>query len=182
VIRMMQNVDTPGAGGSMGHGHRLPDQEFSLSDPRPAAVVVPGPVEAVIKEWPVPTQGSRPPRSSRDQGRRHLVDRAIGQHFGFGWTRQTGQSKEYVLKTSHTGPHGLTEDQDGNIWFTGNSASLIGKLDPKTGEATEYRMPNPEAKDPAHPHLRSRWHPLVHRAAGQHGGSPRPRDPAPLRL
>ena len=60
----------------------------------------------------------------------------------------TGQFKEYVLKTSHTGPHGLTEDKDGNIWFTGNSASLIGKLDPKTGAVTEYRMPNPDAKDP----------------------------------
>src|SRR6185295_6723967 len=60
----------------------------------------------------------------------------------------SGQFKEYILKTSHTGPHGLTEDKDGNIWFTGNSAALIGKLDPKTGAVTEYRMPNPDAKDP----------------------------------
>jgi virginiamycin B lyase len=146
VIRMMQNVETP-----------VPaDQWATVSEyliknfperPRPAAVVVPGAVEAVIKEWPVPTPGSRPhdPLATKDGA--------------IWWTGQlantlgrldpgTGQSKEYILKTPHTGPHGLTEDKDGNIWFTGNTAALIGKLDPKTGAVAEYRMPNPDAKDP----------------------------------
>ena len=54
--------------------------------------------------------------------------------------------KEYDLKTPRTGPHGLSEDKDGNIWFTGNSAALIGKLDPKTGAVTEYPMPAPKAR------------------------------------
>ena len=53
-----------------------------------------------------------------------------------------------TLKTPHTGPHGLVEDKDGNIWFTGNHAALIGELDPKTGEVTEYPMPDPKVKDP----------------------------------
>src|SRR4029078_375337 len=52
------------------------------------------------------------------------------------------------IKTAHTGQHGLVEDRDGNIRFTGNSAALIGKLDPKYGAVTEYRMPNTDAKDP----------------------------------
>jgi virginiamycin B lyase len=143
---MMQNMETP-----------IPaDQWATVTDyltknfperARPAAIVVPGPVEAVIKEWPVPTPGSRPhdPLATRDGA--------------IWWTGQlantlgrldprTGQSKEYILKTSHTGPHGLTEDKDGNIWFTGNNTALIGKLDPKSGAVTEYRMPNPDAKDP----------------------------------
>src|SRR5207302_1993442 len=30
----------------------------------------------------------------------------------------TGQFKEYPLKTPNSGPHGLTADKDGNIWFT----------------------------------------------------------------
>jgi virginiamycin B lyase len=146
VVRMMQNVETP-----------VPaDQWAMVTDyltknfperARPAAVVVPGPVEAVIKEWPVPTPGSRPhdPLATRDGA--------------IWWTGQlantlgrldpgTGQSKEYILKTSHTGPHGLTEDKDGNIWFTGNNAALIGKLDPNTGLVTEYPLPDPNAKDP----------------------------------
>ena len=61
---------------------------------------------------------------------------------------KTGEIKEYPLKTPQTGPHGLVEDKDGNIWFTGNHMSLIGKLDPKTGNVTEYKMPDPKAKDP----------------------------------
>jgi virginiamycin B lyase len=52
------------------------------------------------------------------------------------------------LKSPHSGPHGLAEDKDGNIWFTGNGASMIGKLDPKTGVTTEYKMPDPSVKDP----------------------------------
>src|SRR5262249_14485940 len=47
-----------------------------------------------------------------------------------------------------TAPHGLAEDKDGNIWFTGNFLGLIGKLDPRTGNITEYRMPDAKAKDP----------------------------------
>jgi virginiamycin B lyase len=146
VIRMMQNVETPVP----------PDQWATVTEyltknfperQRPAAVVVQGPIEAAIKQWPVPTPGSRPhdPLATKDGA--------------IWWTGQlantlgrldpaSGQFKEYVLKTSHTGPHGLTEDKQGNIWFTGNSAALIGKLDPKSGAVTEYRMPNADAKDP----------------------------------
>src|SRR5438128_1098143 len=112
VMRMMQNVEVPVP----------PDQWATVTDyliknfperPRPAAAAVPGPVNAAIKEWPVPTPGSRPhdPLATRDGA--------------IWWTGQlantlgrldptTGQAKEYVLKTARTGPHGLTEDKDGN--------------------------------------------------------------------
>lgn len=114
--------------------------------PRPAAAVISGPAEATIKLWDVPTIGSRPhdPLATRDGA--------------IWWTGQlsnklgridpkTGAIREYLLKSPHTGPHGLTEDSAGNIWFTGNNAGLIGKLDPKTGVVTEYKMPDPKAKD-----------------------------------
>lgn len=146
VVRMMQNVEVP-----------VPaDQWDTVTDyliksfperPRPAAVVLAGPVQAVIKEWPVPTPGSRPhdPLAARDGT--------------IWWTGQlanklgrvdprTGVMKEYALQTFRTGPHGLKEDKDGDIWFTGNSSGLIGRLDPKTGAVTEYRMPNTAAGDP----------------------------------
>src|SRR5207248_3043539 len=61
---------------------------------------------------------------------------------------KTGKIREYPLKTPHCGPHGLDEDQRGNIWFTGNTGALIGKLDPKTGTVTEYNLPDPNAQDP----------------------------------
>jgi virginiamycin B lyase len=40
---------------------------------------------------------------------------------------KTGQFREYHLRSPHTGPHGLVEDKDGNIWFAGNNLALIGK-------------------------------------------------------
>jgi virginiamycin B lyase len=55
------------------------------------------------------------------------------------------------LPTPGSGAHGLVSDRDGNIWYTGNSAGLIGKLDPKTGKVTEYGMPDPAARDPHTP-------------------------------
>ena len=45
-------------------------------------------------------------------------------------------------------PHSITPDRDGNIWYTGNGNGTVGKLDPKTGNITEYKMPDPAAKDP----------------------------------
>jgi virginiamycin B lyase len=146
VIRMMQNVGAP----------LQPDAWPIVTDyliknfperPRPAAAIIPGPVQATIQEWPVPTPGSRPhdPLATKD-----------GEIW---WTGQlanklgrvdpkTGQTKEFTLNTTNTGPHGLVEDKDGNIWFTGNTGALIGKLDPKTGAVKEYPMPDPQAKDP----------------------------------
>jgi virginiamycin B lyase len=118
--------------------------------PKPRAVVVPGTVNVSIKEWLVPTLGSRPhdPLATADGN--------------IWWTGQmanvlgrldprTGVMKEFPTKTPKSGPHGLTEDKQGNIWYTGNAAALIGKLDPKTGDITEYKMPDPAARDPHTP-------------------------------
>jgi virginiamycin B lyase len=116
---------------------------------RPPAKIIDGPVQIAIKQWPVPTPGSRPhdPRASKDGAIWYT-----GQTSGVlgRLDPDTGQFKEFPLKTKtpHPGPHGLAEDKDGNIWFTGNHVSIIGKLDPKTGQVTEYPMPDPEAKDP----------------------------------
>ena len=51
----------------------------------------------------------------------------------------TGQFREYLLKTPDSGPHGLVADKAGNIWFTAIYGSYVGKLNPKTGEITEYQ-------------------------------------------
>jgi len=42
-------------------------------------------------------------------------------------------------------------DQKGHIWYTGNFAALIGRLDPATGQVTEYKMPDERARDPHTP-------------------------------
>jgi virginiamycin B lyase len=118
--------------------------------PRPRAVVIAGPAQVNIKEWIVPSLGSRPhdPLAT--------ADGAIW------WTGQfasvigrldpkTGEMKEYKTKTPGSGPHGLTADTDGNIWFTGNFKAYVGKLNPKTGEVTEYPTTDAAARDPHTP-------------------------------
>jgi virginiamycin B lyase len=118
--------------------------------PKPPAVVIPGSASITIREWLVPTLGSRP------------HDPLYTSDGSIWWTGQwanvlgrlnpeTGEMKEYPLKTPKSGPHGLTADREGNIWYTGNFASRVGKLDPKTGEITEYPMPDPAARDPHTP-------------------------------
>jgi virginiamycin B lyase len=115
--------------------------------PAPEAVVIPGSVEVSIKEWQVPTAGSRPhdPAFAPDGSVWYTGQMAnvLGR-----FDPKTQQFKEYPLKTPGSGPHGLVPDKDGNIWFTANFKAYIGKLDPKTGNVTEYPMSDPQAKDP----------------------------------
>ncbi len=145
VMRMMLNFDVPVP----------PEEVATLTDyliasfperPRPAAVIIDGPVKAAIKQWPVPTPGSRPhdPLAARDGAIWYTgqLSSRLGR-----LDPKTGEILEYPL-TPRTGPHGLAEDKRGNIWFTGNHAGVVGRLDPKTGDITEYKMPDPQAKDP----------------------------------
>jgi virginiamycin B lyase len=146
VEHMMQNMEAPVPPGEWPTVIDYLIKSFP-EKPKPAAVLVPGPVEVSIKEWPVPTLGSRPhdPMGAADGSIWYAGQTAnvLGR-----LDPKTGQFKEYKMKSPHTGPHGLVEDKAGNVWFTGNNAGLIGKLDPKTGTVTEYPLPDPEARDP----------------------------------
>jgi virginiamycin B lyase len=117
--------------------------------PKPAAVIIPGSAKVSIKEWPVPTPGSRPhdPMAAADGSIWYTGQFAnvLGR-----LDPASGKIKEYRLPDK-SGPHGLTADKDGNIWYTGNFKSTVGKLNPKTGEVTEYYMNNPAARDPHTP-------------------------------
>ena len=145
VMRMMQNFAAP-----------IPaDRVAAITDyltrsfpekPRPAAVLIEGPIEVSIRQWPVAIPGERPhdPLAARDGSLWYTGQLAnvLGR-----LDPKTGQIREYPVNPQ-TGPHGLKEDREGNIWFTGNFSSVIGKLDPATGKVTEYPMPDPAAKDP----------------------------------
>jgi virginiamycin B lyase len=113
----------------------------------PAAAVVPGTIHISIKEWDVPTPGSRPhdPMVAPDGAAWYTGQMAnvLGR-----FDPKTQTFKEYPLKTPNSGPHGLVADSAGNVWFTANFKAYIGKLDPRTGQVTEYPMPDPAARDP----------------------------------
>jgi virginiamycin B lyase len=117
--------------------------------PRPAPVVIPGPMRVSIKEWNVPTLGSRPhdPEPGPDGSIwwTGMFANVLGR-----FNPKTGEFREYPAKTPASGPHGLALDKDGNLWFTANSKGYIGKLDPKTGDVVEYKLPD-DVRDPHTP-------------------------------
>src|SRR5437762_1477527 len=92
--------------------------------------------------WALPAWG----QGSTEDKAKQLVDAKCNSCHPL--AAKTGEVKEYPLKTPHSGPHGLVEDKNGNVWYTGNTGALVGKVDPKTGAVTEFTMPDPEAKDP----------------------------------
>jgi virginiamycin B lyase len=117
--------------------------------PRPKPVVMPGPFSVSIKEWNVPSLGSRPhdPEPGPDGSIwwTGMFANVLGR-----FNPKTGEFKEYPAKTPGSGPHGLELDKEGNLWFTANTKGYIGKLDPKTGEITEYKLPE-DVRDPHTP-------------------------------
>jgi virginiamycin B lyase len=116
----------------------------------PDAVLIPGGVDVTIKEWVVPTPGSRPhdPLAAPDGSIWYTgqMANALGR-----LDPASGTFKEYHPPTAASGPHGLAMDADGNVWFTENFAGAIGKLNPRTGTFTEYKLPDPAARDPHTP-------------------------------
>ena len=111
-----------------------------------AAALISGPVNVTIKEWDVPTPGSRPhdPMIAPDGSAWYTGQMAnvLGR-----FDPKTQQFKEFKLP-ENSGPHGLIPDHDGNVWYTANFGAYIGKLDPRTGAVKQYPMPDPAAKDP----------------------------------
>jgi len=146
VVHMMVNAGAPVPKEQMATVIEYLTKYFP-EKPAPEAVVIPGSVEVSIKEWQVPTPGSRPhdPAYAPDGSVWYTGQMAnvLGR-----FDPETDQFKEYPLKTPDSGPHGLLPDKDGNIWFTANFKAYIGKLDPKTGDVTEYPMPDSRARDP----------------------------------
>ena len=54
---------------------------------------------------------------------------------------------EWVVPTLGQRPRDPVEAADGSIWWAGQWGNMIGRIDPKTGEMTEYKLP-----EGAHPH------------------------------
>ncbi len=111
-----------------------------------APKLIAGAERITFKEWQTPTLGAR----SRDP-----IQAPDGTIWWAGqWANVigkinpvTGEMKEYPLPANAM-PHTVTLDAKGNIWYTGNKNATIGYLDPKTEKITEFKMPDPAAKDP----------------------------------
>jgi virginiamycin B lyase len=53
--------------------------------------------------------------------------------------------KEYEVPTPRSRPHDPAIAPDGSLWYTGQGANKLGRLDPKTGEFKEYPLKTPNS-------------------------------------
>lgn len=60
---------------------------------------------------------------------------------------KTQRTREYPLPPNSM-PHTVQLDPKGRPWFSGNKNGTIGWVDPASGKATTWKMPDPEATDP----------------------------------
>src|SRR5216110_3943525 len=51
--------------------------------------------------------------------------------------------KEFDVPTPKSRPHDPAVAPDGSLWYTGQSANKLGRLDPKTGEFKEFPLKTP---------------------------------------
>ena len=55
------------------------------------------------------------------------------------------QIQEYEVPTPKSRPHDPARAPDGSLWYTGQEANKLGRLDPKTGEFKEYPLKTPNS-------------------------------------
>jgi len=55
------------------------------------------------------------------------------------------QITEYEVPTPKSRPHDPALAPDGSLWYTGQGANKLGRLDPKTGEFKEYPLKTPRS-------------------------------------
>jgi virginiamycin B lyase len=146
VVNMMQNMDAP-----------VPPEQWPTiasylmksfpEQPRPLAAVINGPAQASLKMWAVPTLGSRAhdPLATKD-GAIWWTGAVIKQ----AWAARAEDGRDQGIFAQDAAHWAARSDRgrERNIWFTGNNAGLIGKLDPNSDLVTEYKLPDAAARDP----------------------------------
>ena len=63
------------------------------------------------------------------------------------WAASDGEVKfkEWEVPTPKSRPHDPAWAPDGSLWWTGQLANKLGRLDPKTGEIKEYALKTPDS-------------------------------------
>lgn len=89
-----------------------------------------------VREWPVPTpEFARDPAPAPDGS--ILIAVMTGNKIAR-FDPETETFKEWNMPAGHH-PHGILVDRQGIVWTTGNGNGTIGRLDPKSGEVTEFK-------------------------------------------
>src|ERR1700719_2346929 len=56
-----------------------------------------------------------------------------------------GKVTEYLIQTIQTKPYTIAWGRDGNLWFTGYDANMVGRITPG-GTVTEFPLPNDDSE------------------------------------
>lgn len=102
-----------------------------------------------IREWEVPWSDSQPRDPFVEPSGKVWF---VGQrgHYVASLDRISGKFDRYDLDPG-TGPHNLIVAGDGasaTVWYAGNRATHIGRLNPTTGDIEKIMMPVANARDP----------------------------------
>lgn len=93
-----------------------------------------------VSLYPTPTANSAPRRGMMDAQDRLWFGEYRGNRIAmFDTKRETFQ--EWPAPTAWFSPYDVTIDRNGEAWSGSMSTDLIWRLDPKTGQSTEYLLP-----------------------------------------
>lgn len=103
-------------------------------------------VEYLAKNWPL--KGSTPPadKPSEQPSDKPAEKPAEKQQATSGIAAATTAPglnvtiREWDVPTPNSRPHDPLAAADGSIWYTGQRANVLGRLDPKTGQIKEFRL------------------------------------------
>jgi virginiamycin B lyase len=94
-----------------------------------------------VTEWSVPTPTfARDPAPAPDGS---IFISVMNGNKVARFDPKTETFKEWDMPPGHH-PHGVLADRQGMVWTTGHGNGTIGRLDPHTGEVTEYKTSSPE--------------------------------------
>ena len=90
--------------------------------------------------YPTPTHGSAPRRGQMDLQDRLWFGEYRGNRIGMFDTR-TERFQEWPASTPWSAPYDVAIDKNGDAWTGSMSTDRVLRLNPKTGEMTEYLLP-----------------------------------------
>jgi len=99
-----------------------------------------------ITEWSVNWENTRPRDPFAVSENRVWFVGQAGHYIAY-LRPQDGTFKRFDLDDG-TGPHNLIVNSGGTVWYAGNRAAHIGKVDSNTGSIKKIRMPDSAAIDP----------------------------------
>ncbi len=92
--------------------------------------------------YPVPTEKSRNRRGRMDANDVFWFAEYRGNKVG-SFDTKTLAIKEWPMASAYSAPYDLVTDKAGEIWSSGMATDRVTRVNPKTGETTEYQLPKP---------------------------------------